>query len=96
MDKQESKQPSIQDEGWDGLDAKPQQDIVPNEVDLLYQRVFSTDDGTKLLNHLSHFTLNQPCWQPGDSKSKGAYREGQNSVIREIMARMIRATREVK
>lgn len=92
MDKKDNKQPSINDPGWDGLDAKPS-DIPqgPDDVDVLFFKVFSTDDGRRLLNILDNATIGQPSWTPGADASHGYMREGQNSIVREIHNRIRRA-----
>lgn len=92
MDKKDNKQPSINDPGWDGLDAKPS-DIPqgPDDVDVLFFKVFSTDDGRRLLNVLDNATIGQPSWTPGADASHGYMREGQNSIVREIHNRIRRA-----
>ncbi len=93
MDSQAQKIRSINDPGWDGLNAKPEiNQFQANEVDLLYQRVFSTEEGQKVLAHLESMTIAQPAWVPGTDPSYGYAREGQNSLIREIQTRLRRAT----
>ena len=64
------------------------------EVDKLHLRVFSTADGAKLLKYLRSVTIEQPTWYPGEDSSHGFAREGQNSLIREIEKRLIRARKE--
>ena len=56
--------------------------------------VFDTEEGKKVLEHLKSKTLNQPTWVPGSEPSFGYAREGQNSVIRDILMRMERAKNE--
>lgn len=83
-------------DGWDGLKevdpeiAKKQQ-VDKDDVDRLYQRVFGSDDGQKLLTHLRSMTIEQPTWYPGEDASHGYAREGQNSLVREIERRINRA-----
>lgn len=92
MEQKDNKQPSINDPGWEGLDAKPSDALpVPDEIDLLFLRVFSTEDGRKLLNVLENATIGQPSWTPGADASHGYMREGQNSIVREIHHRIRRA-----
>lgn len=92
MEQKGNKQPSINDPGWEGLDAKPSDaPPVPDEIDLLFQRVFSSEDGRKLLNVLDNATIGQPSWTPGADASHGYMREGQNSIVREIHHRIRRA-----
>ena len=70
--------------------------IEPTELDKLYQRVFSSNDGKKLLIHLKKTYLDTPTWTPGYDSSFGYFRDGQNTIIREIIIKMKRATYERK
>lgn len=84
------------EEGWDALRAvEPElrKDVVDmqDDVDRLYLRVFGSDDGQELLQHLRSQTIEQPTWYPGEEASHGYAREGQNSIVREIERRMKRA-----
>ena len=89
---------NINSPGWEGLDAtpNPNQTIEPTELDKLYQRVFSSNDGKKLLIHLKKTYLDTPTWTPGYDSSFGYFRDGQNTIIREILIKMKRATYERK
>jgi hypothetical protein len=80
-------------EGWEGLrEAEPKkQASEENEIDLLITRVFSTEDGVKLLEWLRSITIEQPTWYPGEDPSHGFAREGQNSLVRELERRIKRA-----
>lgn len=80
-------------EGWDGLrEAEPKKQASDeNELDLLITRVFSTEDGVKLLEWLRSITIEQPTWYPGEDPSHGFAREGQNSLVRELERRIKRA-----
>jgi len=83
-------------EGWDGLRSvepetrKTQQDNQ-DDIDRLYLRVFGSEDGQKLHEHLRSLTIEQPTWYPGEDASHGYAREGQNSLVREIERRIQRA-----
>ena len=83
-------------EGWDGLRTvepqtrKTQQDNQ-DDIDRLYLRVFGSEDGQKLHEHLRSLTIEQPTWYPGENASHGFAREGQNSLVREIERRIQRA-----
>ena len=84
------------EEGWDALRAvEPElrKDVVDmqDDVDRLYLRVFGSDDGQELLQHLRSQTIEQPTWYHGEEASHGYAREGQNSIVREIERRMKRA-----
>nr|AKH47284.1 hypothetical protein [uncultured marine virus] len=61
------------------------------DIDKLHLRVFSTEDGAKLLRYLRSVTVEQPTWYPGEDASHGYAREGQNSLVREIERRLTRA-----
>jgi len=83
-------------EGWDGLrtiepEIRQTNEEQRDDVDRLYLRVFGSDDGQKLLEHLRSLTIEQPTWDPGEDASHGYAREGQNSLVREIERRMMRA-----
>lgn len=83
----------IMEEGWEGLRPAEikQKGAGDNEIDLLVTRVFSTDDGAKLLEWLRATTIDQPTWYPGEDPSHGFAREGQNSLVRELERRIKRA-----
>ena len=82
---------NINSPGWEGLDAtpNPNQTIEPTELDKLYQRVFSSNDGKKLLIHLKKTYLDAPTWTPGYDSSFGYFRDGQNTIIREILITLV-------
>jgi hypothetical protein len=66
---------------------QPQQQ-ESDDLDRLYLRVFGSEDGQKLLEHLRSLTIEQPTWYPGEEASHGYAREGQNSIVREIERRV--------
>tara|TARA_A100001015_G_C15026702_1_gene730895 strand:+ start:2279 stop:2572 length:294 start_codon:yes stop_codon:yes gene_type:complete len=66
----------------------------PSEIDKTYMRVFSSEEGQKVLEHLKSITIDQPAWTPGAEPSFGYSREGQNSIVREIIQRMRRCNNE--
>ena len=84
---------NINSPGWEGLDAMPNPNarIEPTELEKLYQQVFSTDQGQKLLTHLKKTYLDVPTWTPGYDNSFGYFRDGQNSIVREIILKLRRA-----
>ena len=87
---------SINTPGWDGVDAEaaplPLQSVnVMRNLDLMFKRTFTSPHGKKVLEHLHQKTLDQPCWQPGAHESFGYAREGQNSIVREIIQKVKRA-----
>jgi|TARA_R110000868_G_scaffold8870_1_gene45170 hypothetical protein len=79
--------------GWDDLEAV-QHSLVPpasNDFDKLCLRVFSTEEGQKLLKTLRDQTIEQPCWGPGTEPSYGYFLEGRCSLVKEIETRINKA-----
>lgn len=60
------------------------------DIDLAFVRCFSTEAGQEVLEYLKGVTLDQPSWYPGEDPSHGFAREGQNSIVREILKRIQR------
>ncbi len=85
MEKNQNNQ--LDDDLWPEVTEDPQ----ASQMDMLYATVFNTPDGLKVLKHLASTTLDQPCWYPGGDASQGYFREGQNSLIRQINSRIRRA-----
>jgi hypothetical protein len=82
--------------GWDDLEAAAPKDArsvsdARDDLDRLTFRVFSNEDGKKLTEWLRAVYLEQPVAVPGSEPAHAFYREGQNSVVRDIEARMKRA-----
>lgn len=82
-------------EGWDSLRQSENEDLAKNQtkqadLDMQFTRCFATESGQAVLAHLRHLTLDQPSWYPGEDPSHGYAREGQNSIIREILRRIER------
>jgi len=82
--------------GWDDLEQALPLDIRDagqqrDDVDRLCLRVFQSEDGQKLIEWLRHAVVEQPVALPGSDPSYAYYREGQNSIVRDIEARLIRA-----
>tara|TARA_R110002110_G_scaffold338596_2_gene549012 strand:+ start:401 stop:694 length:294 start_codon:yes stop_codon:yes gene_type:complete len=86
---------SINDPGWEGLDAvadNSKQGMEQRELDVAFATIFTTTtDGKTVLNYLKKVTVEQPAWEPGSDHSVGYSREGQNSIVREILHRIERA-----
>jgi len=81
-------------EDWDALRDQDAA-ILPvmqrsQDIDLSFVRCFSTEAGQEVLEYLKGLTLNQPSWYPGEDPSHGFAREGQNSIVREILKRIER------
>ena len=86
---------SINDPGWDGVDADNEPIRLKNmdlqrDMDIQFHRCFTSEAGKKVLEHLRSITIEQPAWVPGADASFGYAREGQNSLVREIEQRMRR------
>tara|TARA_R110000744_G_scaffold282882_1_gene394475 strand:- start:144 stop:404 length:261 start_codon:yes stop_codon:yes gene_type:complete len=80
--------------GWDDLEEAPtvaREDQKQIDLNVLMSRTFGSEDGKKVLAWMRKFYLEQPCWQPGAESSFGQWREGQNTVIRDIEARIRKA-----
>ncbi|HEY7805082.1 MAG TPA: hypothetical protein VIC30_11715 [Orrella sp.] len=82
-------------EGWDSLREADnaglaQNKIAQDDLDLAFVRCFATEAGAEVLEYLKSVTLNQPSWYPGEDPSHGFAREGQNSIVREIVRRIER------
>jgi len=80
-------------EGWDSL--RPSENahlhksrIAQDDLNTAFVRCFSTEAGIEVLEHLKQVTLDQPSWYPGEDPSHGFAREGQNSIVREILRRI--------
>lgn len=84
---EETQNNQLDDDLWPEVTEDPQ----ASQMDMLYATVFNTPDGLKVLKHLSSTTIDQPCWYPGTEPSNGYFREGQNSLIRQINSRIRRA-----
>ena len=96
MTSQADKIRSINSPGWDGVNANVENLKINNfaeqkKLDILYHRCFSTEAGQKVLKHLRSVTIEQPSWTPGAKASHGLSREGQDSIVFEIEARVKRA-----
>lgn len=81
-------------EGWEGL-REQVTEVAPsdqknNDIDLQFVRCFSTEAGVEVLEYLKGVTIDQPSWYPGEDPSHGFAREGQNSIVREIIKRIER------
>jgi len=82
---------------WEDLESIAQPAEIDQsvlDVNILMARAFESEAGKKVLAHLRQFYLEQSCWEPGADSSFGQWREGQNSVIRDIEARIRKAKRK--
>lgn len=82
---------------WDEINAIGQtediRDVSQQREDLarLTLRVFSSEDGQKLLQWLKDMYVNVPIAVPGTDPSHAFFAEGQRNVIRDIEARINQA-----
>lgn len=82
---------------WEELDAIGQPSDVREadqkreDTDRLVARVFSTEEGIKLLGWLKDVYVNVPIAVPGTDPSHAFYAEGCRNVVRDIEARIKRA-----
>jgi hypothetical protein len=86
--------------GWEDLEQALPLDIrdvsqAREDLDRLALRVLGDEDGKKLMDWLRQSVLEQPVALPGSDSSYAYYREGQNSIVRDLEARLIRA-RKIK
>lgn len=80
-------------EGWDELRDADNEHLTKiqasqEEINVAFVRCFSTEAGQTVLDFLRTLTLDQPSWYPGEDASHGYAREGQNSIVREILRRI--------
>lgn len=83
---------------WDELDAigQPTDDIREadqkrDDLSRLTMRVFSSEDGQKLLDWMKEMYVNVPVAVPGTDPSHAYFAEGQRTVVRTIEARINQA-----
>jgi hypothetical protein len=81
--------------GWEDLEAIPT-DIrdatqAVDDLNRLCLRALGSEDGQKLMEWLRSALLEQPVAVPGSDPSFAFYREGQNSVVRDLEARIKKA-----
>ena len=82
-------------EGWESLRQADNTELAQNKIaqddlNIMFVRCFSTEAGAEVLEYLKSMTLNQPSWYPGEDPSHVFAREGQNSIVREILRRLER------
>jgi hypothetical protein len=80
-------------EGWDWFDPQLSSEELKAFLDEsqrvapIFARVFESDDGRKVLEHLCDITVRRPLWVFGmpDGEKYAALREGQNGLIWTIL-----------
>jgi len=82
--------------GWDDLEQGLPLDIrdvnqKKDDLDRLVLRVMGDEDGQKLMDWLRQAIYEQPVALPGSDPSYAYFREGQNSIVKDLEARIIRA-----
>jgi len=82
--------------GWEDLEQALPLDIRDvsqkrDDLDRLCFRVLGGEDGKKLMEWLRQAVVEQPVALPGSDPSYAFYREGQNSIVKDLEARLIRA-----
>ena len=80
-------------EGWDFFEPESGEDRPPvkQDIDILISKTFGSEEGRKVLAWLRSMTIEAPAWVPGQDASYGYAREGQNSLVRELERRIVRA-----
>ena len=78
--------------GWEDLETPLPLDVrdvsqAREDLDRLALRVLGNEDGKKLMDWLRQSVLEQPVALPGSDSSYAYYREGQNSIVRDLEAR---------
>lgn len=86
----------ISEAGWEGVNSHqaelPQYSATDQaKIDRAVAVMFDTQQGQEVLAWLESSFLNQPTWAPGFATDYGFFREGQNTLIRELLARRDRA-----
>lgn len=64
------------------------------ELNQVYANCFKTEAGQKVLKHLKKCTLDQPTWIPEAGANLAYSREGQNSIVRNILLRIENAKKK--
>lgn len=82
--------------GWEDLENQLPLDVrdvsqARDDLDRLTLKVLGDEDGQKIMSWLRQTVLEQPVALPGSDSSYAYYREGQNSIVRDLEARLIRA-----
>ena len=68
-----------------------EQNKAQYEENIHFQRTFTSPNGKKVLEWLTKYTLETPTWWPGQDTSRGFFREGQNSLVRQIISKIEQA-----
>ena len=77
-------------EGWETILKNDQQKETDEQRQKRQQLnkdfvlTFSSEHGQRVLEYFKGHTLNQPTWMPGSPEGQAEWREGQNTIVREI------------
>lgn len=88
--------------GWDYHDAEKIRELKGREarkahdLDTLAYRVFATDDGKKLLKWMVQQTVLRPTLTANSSVFHAGIREGQNDMIRQLLAMIERSKKGIQ
>jgi hypothetical protein len=80
------------EEGWEYFEQKESKRLQPKDIDIVYGKVFKSEEGQKVLSHLRAITIEQPTWYPGEDSSFGYVREGMADLVRQIEKRVARSS----
>ena len=78
-------------DGWEGMNPAFAEPPKADDLDILYGRVFKSEEGQKVLHHLRQITIEQPSWYPGEEPSHGFVRTGMAELVRLIERRVQRS-----
>ena len=78
-------------DGWEGLSEAFYETPKASDIDILYGRVFKSEEGQQVLHHLRTLTIEQPSWVPGEDPSYGYVRTGMAEMVRMIEKRVARS-----
>ena len=78
-------------DGWEGLSPAFVEPPKADDIDILYGRVFKSEEGQKVLSHLRQITREVPSWSPADDSSHGFVRTGMSELVRLIEKRVERS-----
>lgn len=78
-------------DGWEGLSPAFVEPPKADDIDILYGRVFKSEEGQKVLSHLRQITIEVPSWYPGEDSSHGFVRTGMSELVRLIEKRVERS-----
>jgi hypothetical protein len=78
-------------DGWESLETAFAEPIKADDIDIMYGRVFKSEEGQKVLHHLRKITIEQPTWNPGEDSSYGYVRTGMAEIVRLIEKRVERS-----